>query len=282
MLNLEKIVSRIKKSDIAIIIGILIFLAASFSTLYQGYELAKTSYLSSIGYKSFLLSNISKLTAGENFDYFKSVLGPPVFTNKINDRITEYIFVFKYCFVQAIVKNSSDSVVMYSITTREKDFNPVFRIWNGRDDWLSIVLGKSTFTDLTSINYGGFGNGQFDNSVYLYVGAHDWSYAEKYWLGNAGNYQSYIFADNMSGYENWNGTHHSDSFNFPYSTTTNDSDFQRYRKMASINTYAITAPFIFLDKEIGFTNNIDGLIIGPDFNQIRILPDVRQALIENH
>ena len=62
------------------------------------------------------------------------------------------------------------------------------------------------------------------------------------------------------------------------STSTQNIDLQKYRNYAVINTYSVTAPFIFL-KDIGF--GIDGTLdnekglptqIGPNFNQVRILP----------
>ncbi len=265
---MNRTIEKIKKSNLAIFFGIFLFVLSSLLTIYQGSKLIIESYISTIGQKGLLLTNLNKISAGQNFDYFKSILGSPAFTNDVTKEFKEHIFVYKYCFVQVVVNNSSNVVVMYAITTRQKNFNPKIKIWNGSDKYVTISLGESKFIEIDSIfNFTTTPEyPELSDKIYANLGAHDNFYLEKYWGANPGNYQTYLFASNMSGYENWV----EEELIPPYDDK--DPGIKDFRNKAVINTFAITAPNISVEK-FGFIDGLNGLQIGPDYYQVRILPD---------
>lgn len=260
--NLHKIVDKLKKNNLFILIGILLMLLSSVIILTQGFSAIKEQYEKSIGYKGKLLDNINKLSADVHIDYFTDILGAPVFINDYNDKsfststinsdLSEYIFVNKYFFVQALTDKQS-KVIAYSVTTRKVNFNPKIK---------GIKLGKTKFKEL--------GQGESD-SIVSYSGAHNFYYHEAYYGANPDNYQTIIYALNEAGYagieEELEAYTNIPSNKKPdEKILLSDPEIQKFRDSAIINTYTVSAPHVF------FRENLDGFRFGPDYNQIRILP----------
>jgi len=266
-IRLHKTVKRFKKNNLFILIGVLLILLSSVITITQGFSAIKEQYEKSIGYKGKLLENISQLSADVHIGYFTEILGNPVFVNNYDERIhidqesiktnlTEYIFVNKYYFVQALT-DSQGKVVVYTVTTRKADFNPKFK---------EIELGKTKFKDLGQA---------VDGNIISYLGAHNFYYHETYWGANPGNYQTSIYALNGAGYAGLEEELESYTVLPPFKKSgekilLTDPEIKKFRNNATINTYGVSAPQVFFREN--FRENLNDFRFGPDYNQIRILP----------
>lgn len=269
----EKIVIKLKKSYVAILLGLIMLSLSSIITISQGTSLIKEYYLSSFGRKTKLTDDIYKLAPDTNIGYFERILGSPVFINEKTDEKNikestqkEYIFINDYFYIQAIT-GKNDKVIAYSITPTNKGTHPLFSFWEGNDE-IKLELNKSTFKVLNDK----------PEEARLYCGARRGGYSEEYYFGNPGNYQTYIFSINdILGFpslcqeEFMNG-----NIGIDYSKNNEvdieNEKIQKARKEDVINTITITAPFIS-GKDLLFE-------LGPNLDQIRIL-DTFPHLKEN-
>jgi len=268
--NLQDFINTIKRSNLFIIAGLVVVLLSSIITIAQGVSIIKNQYEKSIGYKRELIKDLEQLTADVHIGYFTSILGNAVFVNKYENKgynvekiknidLTEYIFVNKYCFVQALT-DKNDQVLAYSITTRKSDFNP--RLMLNINPVVDVTLGKTKFKELPDV--------RVDNIV-SYLGAHDFYYHEAYYFGNPGNYQTFIFTLNESGYAGIEEelefyTFIPPSKDFKEKILISDPEIQEFRNEAIINTFTVSSPGKF------FGESLNNFRFGPDYNQIRILP----------
>jgi hypothetical protein len=172
--------------------------------------------------------------------------------------------------VQAIT-DKADKVIGYSVTSRDKDFNPKFALFN-------IYLGKSTFKDINKE----FGGKRDPEWLISNLGAHDIFYTEGYYLGNPGYYQSFFFSMSMVGYSKEN-----DFSPIPdYVSSDLDMNFGALNSNALppdvkalvdnntniINTYTVLSPFVSINdissiRKVG----VYDYLFGPDKNQVRLL-----------
>lgn len=116
-------------------------------------------------------------------------------------------------------------------------------------------MGKTRFSDI----------GTPDN-IFANLGAHDFYYHEEYYYGNPGNYQSYFFAANESGYLDVNNN--ALDFFWNEKIDSNDSQVITFRKNSTINTIYITAPGEGFDNIV-----LRKYLIGPDYYQVKIIPE---------
>jgi len=268
IMKLEKVAERIKKSNLAIVIGVILFALSSLITITNGFAVIANYYSETLGEKRALLNSISQLSGGVNIKHFDTILGSPVFKNVRQEKFLEYIYVNKYFYIQAVT-DQNEKVIFYSVTTREKDFNPEipFGDWDEETGkQANVILGETTFTELNDTP-----------EIYAnFRGAHNHFYTEGYWTGNPGGYRSYFFSLNESGYENQSSPFMK---NVPYVVSTSsifvgqesitDPDLTSFRNESVINTFTVTAPMVRID-EIGQIEPPD-LLLGPDYNQVRIL-----------
>ncbi|AFL68771.1 ETEC_3214 domain-containing protein [Sulfurospirillum barnesii] len=115
---------------------------------------------------------LETLHLGVSKSYLISLFGTPRFDEKPNNyKINNVIFVFPTFFLQAIF-SLEDKLIFYSITTRSLKFHPNI-------PKIDQKLLEITFSNL------------FDNAIYFYseLNPHYFSYAEKIYLGNSGNYK---------------------------------------------------------------------------------------------
>lgn len=149
---IKNFVSKTKKSYIAFAVGIILFFLSSVITLTNGVSILKNYYLNSIGYKTQQLENIRTVAPGTNIGFLESKFGNPIFINRANNiKETEYIFINKYFYLQAIT-DENETVLAFSVTTRVKDFNPTLVLGPYHEDMktLRIVLGQSQYSELNS------------------------------------------------------------------------------------------------------------------------------------
>ena len=266
-MRLAKLVDKVKKSNLALIIGVVLFLITAGITILNGYIIVKSSYEQTIGQKNILLKSLSLLSGDVDINYFDTVLGSPVFKNVRQDDFLEYIYVNPHYYVQAVT-NTTGKVIFYSVTTRDANFNPEvsFGGWDEENNrQKTVILGKTKFSEL--------GN---QPAVYAsYPGVHNHFYSEGYWTGNPGGYRSYFFSINDSGYTSEPAFLKHIPFvlasttDFGKEDAISDLDLLNYRDTATINTYTVTAPMVLIN-EIGEIEPPDGLL-GPNLNQVRVL-----------
>ncbi len=183
--------------------------------------------------------------------------------------VKEYIFGTNFYYVQ-VLADHLNKVLAYGVTTRDKDFNPSFTILEGlyyisKDNILdrskdksgakTIILGKTKFSDLG-----------VPVDTFARLGAHDFYYHEEYYYGNPGNYQSYFFSANESGYLNVDNSNL--SFFNSKNINTENQEVSEFRNNSIVNTIYFTAP------GEGFDNlMLRKFLIGPDYYQIRVVPE---------
>lgn len=272
--NLQNLINRLRKSNLFIIISVLLVLLSSVITITQGFSIIKEQYSQSIGYKRKMIKNLSLLSADVNIGYFINILGNPVFINNYeiadlikgefkDTNLSEYVFVHEYYFVQALT-DDNDRIVAYSVTTRKGNFNPKLELGpftRGEKKPLIIELGKTKFKELS-------GDSQ---NVVSFLGIHNFYYHEAYYFGNPGNYQAYVFTLNEAGYAGLEEELNPYTFlppdkNITENLQTTDPDIQKFRDNAVINTYTVTSP-----GEL-FGNELTSYRFGPKYHQVRILP----------
>jgi hypothetical protein len=194
-------------------------------------------------------------------------------------RFWENIYADRDFYVQALT-DKDDTVQAFAVTTRARRFRPKIvspGFSSHEPGWLrralrrqgrltpifSLRLGKSRFSEL----------GQPDR-VAGYLGAHTFGYWEAHWLGNPGNYQTYVFAVNDAGAEGF----HSATTLFPLDDAAawdiqwpdGVRDFEdlpnlhAFRRSAVMNTYAVLGPSMSLDDY--------PITYGPHVHHVRTIP----------
>lgn len=263
------ILEGIKKSSTFITLAFIVLTISYILTLSQGASVLKDFYNSTIGYNSIMLKRLDRLSADTNINYFIDMIGNPVFINNVSDenkKYKEYIFVDKLFYVQAIT-DIDDKVLVYSITTRDKNFNPKLKLWD-----VTIELGKTKFSELDSLGYDPV-------RVVSFLAAHDFHYGEEYYFGNPANYQSYVFSLNESGYWGIAYNGEEDFVAPPHDPWIDgiidkeNEEIKNFRENSVINTYTITSPLLANFREKDGTIDLPTSQYGPSWNQVRVLPD---------
>ncbi len=207
-----------------------------------------------VRYKQIWLEKINQLGPSMTIGFFIEILGSPVFINTIGS-FKEYVFVHDLFYADAIA-DANGQVIMYSVTTRRPDFNPVLRVNEAGNPSLHVTLAKTSFANL------GLSSGEIRSGL----GNRRAFYVEEYYLGNPGLYQTYGFSINDAG----SPTEYGDAQLLNSGiTSTADPRIQDFRKESIINTYTIAAPFSMSMSEIA------PMRLGVDQDQIRTMGKYR-------
>jgi hypothetical protein len=179
--------------------------------------------------------------------------------------------------VRAGVANQEETVLAFSVTTRNSKFNPRFHSPSGYFEKRSKVirgwalgrfkrefdfrLGRTTFSE--AIEYPG--------EVKTYLGAHNWGYTETHYGANPGLYQYFVLGVNDAGAGAWGepqllypdgpGADLDWNGDPPYEEMPN---LVAFRRSAKINTFSIIGPSLSPeDYPVTF---------GPHENLVRVIP----------
>lgn len=194
--------------------------------------------LAKLNAKNIYLRKTLQLTIGMHIRNFENILGIPAFVNKLDKGLSdyeEYVFSNKYFYTQAII-NSREEVVLFSITTKQLNFNPKFEIGGSAG---SITLGKTFFAEnnhdpiktFQHYDHGGIG-----------------FYSEIHFFGRPGHYLQYAFSINING------------SNGGIIFRDTPDDLAIFRSNTPINTYSVIGS-IDVDE-------IVNLILGPRTGQV--------------
>jgi len=284
--TIKNIVEGIENSPTKRFIGLLVFLISAILVIVSSVGTLINFYYQKVQWKQQAYELIKSLAADVNIGYFESRLGGAAFIN-VSEKtdIKEYVFIDKNYYVDVII-DKNGKVLMYSVTTRSKTFNPTTP--EGE-----IVLGKTRFVKLVIDDF--FGE---PDEVISVLGAHDYFYTEGYYWGNPMNYQTYYYSNSDAGYNDYddydfvigpdyipdyieNGQ--SRTFEAWLDEAVSDSG-PKYKKDKEImkfrlkntnliNTYTVTAPFVTIGDIAEFVQETKSFyFLGPDKNQVRVAP----------
>lgn len=246
--DLGQLLEKLKASPVFVLLTLLGVLFSSLITI----STFSSTLFSRLKHKRILLNKLDRLSAGVNIDYFQTVLGdPPVFKTTADQRC-EHIFVNRYFYVQAIT-NMEDSVIVFSVTTRTRHFNPILTLgpYSPTDESLSVRLGRTTFAETDVLVK--------SPKLSCSIGVHSFHYSEESYFGNPANYQTFIFAINDAGF-----MHHHPPISGREELSIDDPSVKEFRREAVVNTYTITAPS-------ASGKDLKGFWCGPNYNEVRIL-----------
>jgi hypothetical protein len=170
---------------------------------------------------------IARLGTGARLSFFSSVLGAPptlsrplrrrVHAQRAQAQISEWIYVDRDYYVQALTEQDDETVLAFSVTTRSSRFHPRFDSRGGgtyvRRRWLAPTLARrrwlprklrfrlSDFKPLFRIKLGKtrFSELEGPQNARAWLGAQSGSYEEIYDYGRPAYYQRYVFAVNALG-----------------------------------------------------------------------------------
>jgi hypothetical protein len=256
---LHQILLRLQglSSPLVLLLGGLVFLLATLTTISNGISILARHYRSTIGAKRNLYRQLRRLAAGVHIRYFEAILGPSAFSRTKGEH-REHTFVKKCCYVQ-VITDLEGTVVLYSVTTRRSDFSPTLvpGPYTLDNHCLTIRLGKTKFAEAET-----FGK---PRSIRSTVGARRFYYYDEYYFGNPARYQTFLLGICDAGYC------HRDHPGIPVvDIEANDPAIQEFRQNAVINTYTVTAPLLIAE------NLLKGFWFGADRDQVRVVdPPVR-------
>ncbi len=194
-------------------------------------------------------------------------------------------FIDRDYYVQTI-SDDDETVLAFSVTTRSARFRPVYEAhrrlgllerWRWQRRWgeqyrpvVHLKLGKSTFADVVEEPSALFGW-----AFRIQIGAHNHAYSERTYLGNPGNYQTFVwtasdaarhgkFAFNRAvrqeiGSDEWPAPA---TESLPWETL---AETKRFREETVITTYTVIHPGLALV-------NYPVERFGPHENDVRLLP----------
>ncbi len=167
---------------------------------------------------------LEKIFIGAGRKYIESLFGIPIIDIKhARQNIIETNYSFDDFYLQFLY-NSRGEVQFYSLTSKNKNFNPIIPGFN-------MSLGKHTFSE--------YGNGM--THIYSYLTARHYGYAEYLYLGSIGNYHNYYLGYNSTGVD------YGDIY--PFVNYSNTNEWDKFRNKCIPNTFGI--------GEIGELSNND-------------------------
>ncbi len=164
--------------------------------------------------------NLHVIYTGASIKYIESIFGAPVREEHSEDgMVHEYIYSFRKFYLQ-VVYNNNNTVILYSVTSKDKDFHPEV-------PYLGKTLGHK-FKD--------FGN----NIDYLQSGYSSkfYQYQEGHYLGNPGNYRNFYLAYNPAGVD-YVEPHSLPDFYNDSKSPPSKKDLEEFRNNNTPNTFGV-------------------------------------------
>jgi hypothetical protein len=190
----------------ALLLALLAFLG--FQTLP---ELAKATPLTR---RRWLERQLRRIGVGVRVGYVTALIGSPAFTRRIGDQsisdetgdkrrsrpATEVVYALQDAFEQVIAIDDGDlddrPVALLAVTQRDLRFRPKLRnrgVFADHRGKPALQLGRATFASLEQAV------GATPNGLHGWLGARRSGWAESYYFGNPGGYQTFIVALNDAG-----------------------------------------------------------------------------------
>lgn len=135
------------------------------------------------------MKRLDQLSPNVQFDYFKDLLRlNPFYRNRIG-KFDEYVFIDKDFYVHCLV-DEMQQVAYYSVTTRNHRFHP--EMWPNRARPAAGRLGITTFAEIAPDHLTGV-------DLFVRGATRPSQYIESIYLGNPGNYQTFLLGLNEHG-----------------------------------------------------------------------------------
>src|ERR1700730_8555750 len=182
----EKLDDRLKRSPMIILfVGVLVILSSTITTLDFCSRMFAYYHATTFGYRRDLLRTLSTLAPGVDINnFFGRPFWVPTFDNYLKENKVESIFVNRLCYIQVIWGGGSSRVLGYSVTTRDKNFNPAFTLGS-----FHVTLGKTTFAELDGLGE--------PPQIRSFIGTS--RYSEVYNFGNSGIHETFVASINDAG-----------------------------------------------------------------------------------
>jgi hypothetical protein len=205
-------------------------------------------------------TGLDKISAGMQIDRMSEVLNkkPEISRSFKGIPYKEYIYIFDSFYLQAI-SDSDGQVVIYAVTSRSQDFNP---IWP-ENNLFKVQLGKTVFADIHENPY----------AIRAFEGVRRHGYFEFYYFGGGSSYQTVAVGLNDAGFTPWYGatgleTPVAELGTMDFSNPTNIQpifDLLVFRKKATVNTYAVSISHAINDN----ADLLDAIsYLGPDLDTV--------------
>ncbi|WKV49490.1 ETEC_3214 domain-containing protein [Dickeya fangzhongdai] len=173
----------LKKSLVAVLfsgaIAIVGYFSAGFWLLNGVFDLYKN--ISNEFFQRQAEDNLHVIYTGSSIKYVESIFGVPVKEEHSEDgKVNEYVYSFKKFYLQ-VVYDKNNRVILYSVTSKDKNFHPEI-------PYLGGVLGDKFKTFGDDVDYLESG---YSSKFY--------QYEEGHYLGNPGNYRNFYLTYNPAG-----------------------------------------------------------------------------------
>lgn len=257
-----------------IIIFVLIaYFIGQFDIIGRGLNSANNWYKNKYKWQEIETKKINDLKAGMNIDQIKENFDEPLYVESENG-ITENIFKGKGYWLQTF--SSEKSILFYSVTDCDNQFDPAITINSDSGKDKTLTLGKSTLNNFDN---------DYSPNIYFptYIlyhppsGSADSYFYEGIYLANPGDYKTIFFGinnicNNTIADSILMNSKETDNFYFEYyggsggksrneqQEPKNVLDFikkeeiVKFRSLVPVNTYGITAPFIDLEDILDKTS----------------------------
>ncbi len=252
--NIITIVSFVQKNPITSVILFIVVIIVAFIIVFSASHFQKRT----------LLRKIEKLITGISISMYQDTFGTP--TRKIQNeekKIRNYLFINAYFFL-SVITDMDDTVQCFSVTIRDRTFNPAFKSpdYPINQPSFRIRLGVTKFCDIPGL----------PEYVVGCLGARTFSYYETRYLGNPGHYKDFGFGLNQAGCQPSNLAGYFKVFdtNSPFCPGTSSiieqdlGTLKDFRTRAIVNSYAVSAPHMRI-KEYAGSN------LGVSYDEVRML-----------
>ncbi|WP_227659818.1 ETEC_3214 domain-containing protein [Hafnia alvei] len=208
----------LKKSLIAVVLSGALAISGYFGALNGVFDLYQN--IADNFFQKKAEDNLHVIYTGASIKYIESIFGAPVKEEHSEDgKVNEYIYSFRKFYLQVVYDNNN-TVILYSVTSKDKDFHPEI-------PYLDKTLGHK-FKDFgNDINYLQSG---YSSKFY--------QYEEGHYLGNPGNYRNFYLAYNPAGVDYFELHSLPDFYNnnkFP----PNKKDLEEFRSNNAPNTFGV-------------------------------------------
>ncbi|NIG16788.1 ETEC_3214 domain-containing protein [Pantoea sp. Cy-640] len=209
---------KIIKSFFAVFLSCVLAVSAYFGALNGVFDLYQN--IANNFFQKKAEDNLHVIYTGASIKYIESIFGAPVKEEHSEDgKVNEYIYSFRKFYLQVVYDNKN-TVILYSVTSKDKDFHPEI-------PYLGKTLGH-TFKDFGSdVDYLQSG---YSSKFY--------KYEEGHYLGNPGNYRNFYLSYNPAGTD-YSELHALPDFYNSNKFPPNEKDLEEFRDKNVPNTFGI-------------------------------------------
>ncbi len=176
------------------VIGGMVLVGSLLDLLVRGGTGLRGLYRGTIGLKAARNETLSRLAPGVQVGYFEAVLGSPIFRTAGQSH-DESVWLDRFFYVQTL-STKEGRVDLYTVTARSREFSP--SLWGQTVYW--SLDNNSADLRIGGFTFDGFPMKERPDGILAWLGARRFHWAECYYFGNPGLYQTYFVALNDAGW----------------------------------------------------------------------------------